>query len=331
MPRAAVVGDQFLPFGHRAIVGSDQGHAGSTRARPPGTLEPMTETLTYKQLRRSRSERMVAGVSGGLGRYFDVNPVLYRVGFVVLALLGGAGILIYLAAALVIPDEGQEQSIVEQALRERRSRPWRLLGLALVLVSAVVLISQGHFWDGQLRLGADPYRRSGPARPRPAPLERDHDGRARGRGGPAGRLARRPAAGALVPAHDRRARRARGRGRAARHPRRGGRRHPVGDRARGRRGSRRRRGDRGRVPPSPRRLADRDRRAARRRGDPRLHDQPQARRRCRRPQLRADDGRRDRRPLQARHRRARPRPEQPGSWSPGSPGSGPASASATCS
>ena len=80
----------------------------------------MTETLTYKQLRRSRSDRMVAGVSGGLGRYFDVNPVLYRVGFVVLALLGGAGILIYLAAALVIPDEGQEQSIVEQALRERR-------------------------------------------------------------------------------------------------------------------------------------------------------------------------------------------------------------------
>src|SRR5262245_8087802 len=38
----------------------------------------MTETLTYKQLRRSRSDRMVAGVSGGLGRYFDVNPVLYR-------------------------------------------------------------------------------------------------------------------------------------------------------------------------------------------------------------------------------------------------------------
>ena len=109
MPRAAVVGDQLLPSAIRAIVGSDQGHAGSTprpRRRHAGA---MTETLTYKQLRRSRSDRMVAGVSGGLGRYFDVNPVLYRVGFVVLALLGGAGILIYLAAALVIPDEGQER------------------------------------------------------------------------------------------------------------------------------------------------------------------------------------------------------------------------------
>ena len=94
----------------------------------------MTETLTYKQLRRSRSDRMVAGVSGGLGRYFDVNPVLYRVGFVVLALLGGAGILIYLAAALVIPDEGRDE--------------WRIVGLALVIVSAIVLLSEVQFWNG---------------------------------------------------------------------------------------------------------------------------------------------------------------------------------------
>ena len=107
----------------------------------------MTETITYKQLRRSRSDRMVAGVSGGLGRYFDVNPVLYRVGFVVLALLGGAGILIYLAAALVIPDEGQDQSIVDRALRERRRRPWQLVGLALVVVSTMVLLAQAPFWN----------------------------------------------------------------------------------------------------------------------------------------------------------------------------------------
>src|SRR5262245_45506599 len=108
----------------------------------------MTETLTYKQLRRSQSDRMIAGVSGGLGRYFDVNPVLYRVGFVVLALLGGAGIVIYLVAALVIPDEGRDESLVDSALRERRVRPWRLLGLVLVVVSAIVLLAQLQPWDG---------------------------------------------------------------------------------------------------------------------------------------------------------------------------------------
>jgi PspC domain len=76
--------------------------------------------------------------------------VLYRVGFVVLALLGGAGILIYAVAALVIPDDGRDESIVEAAVRERRDRPWRLVGLALVTISAIVLLSEARVWDGHL-------------------------------------------------------------------------------------------------------------------------------------------------------------------------------------
>src|SRR2546426_7134093 len=63
--------------------------------------EHVTEQPTVKQrLERSRSNRMLAGVCGGLARYFDLNPAFYRVGFVVLTLLGGAGVLIYIAAAL---------------------------------------------------------------------------------------------------------------------------------------------------------------------------------------------------------------------------------------
>jgi phage shock protein PspC (stress-responsive transcriptional regulator) len=89
---------------------------------------------------------MLAGVSGGLARYFDIAPAFYRVGFVVLTLLGGAGILIYVAAALVIPAEGEEDSIAAAALRNRRERPWPLLGLGLVTVAAAVLIVHGAFW-----------------------------------------------------------------------------------------------------------------------------------------------------------------------------------------
>ena len=44
-----------------------------------------------KQLQRSRSDRMLAGVSGGLASYFEIHPAFFRVGFVVLTLLGGAG------------------------------------------------------------------------------------------------------------------------------------------------------------------------------------------------------------------------------------------------
>jgi phage shock protein PspC (stress-responsive transcriptional regulator) len=113
----------------------------------------MTEISTHplgngatKRLERSRSDRKLAGVCGGLARYFDIHPAVYRVGFVVLTLLGGAGILIYLAAALVMPDEGHEDSFATAALRNRRDRPWPLIGLGLVAVAFVTLLSRATLW-----------------------------------------------------------------------------------------------------------------------------------------------------------------------------------------
>jgi phage shock protein PspC (stress-responsive transcriptional regulator) len=113
----------------------------------------MTETSTHtlgngatKRQERSRSDRKLAGVCGGLARYFDIHPAVYRVGFVVLTLLGGAGILIYLTAALVMPQEGQEDSFATAALRNRRDRPWPLIGLGLVAVALVTLLSRATLW-----------------------------------------------------------------------------------------------------------------------------------------------------------------------------------------
>jgi phage shock protein PspC (stress-responsive transcriptional regulator) len=111
----------------------------------------MTESETAARpaalrLERSRSDRMLAGVSGGLARYFAIHPAFYRVGFVVLALIGGAGILIYLAAALVIPDEGKEDSIASAALRERRNHPLPVIGLGIAAVAAAVLLSRVSLW-----------------------------------------------------------------------------------------------------------------------------------------------------------------------------------------
>ena len=93
--------------------------------------EHTTHIPEIRPLQRSRSDRMLAGVSGGLARYFEIHPAIFRVGFVVLTLLGGAGILIYLAAWLVIPDEGKDDSIATAALRNRRDRPWPLIGVGL--------------------------------------------------------------------------------------------------------------------------------------------------------------------------------------------------------
>ena len=58
-----------------------------------------------RRLVRPTEGRWLGGVAAGLGRYFDVNPLVYRIAFAALALVGGTGILLYLAAWLVIPGE----------------------------------------------------------------------------------------------------------------------------------------------------------------------------------------------------------------------------------
>lgn len=58
-----------------------------------------------RRLHRSRKDRKLAGVCGGLGEYMNVDPTVIRVLFVVLAVLGGAGALIYLAMWLIVPEE----------------------------------------------------------------------------------------------------------------------------------------------------------------------------------------------------------------------------------
>lgn len=57
-----------------------------------------------KRLYRSRTDRQLAGVCGGLGEYFGVDPTIVRLIFVVLSLAGGPGLLLYIILALVIPE-----------------------------------------------------------------------------------------------------------------------------------------------------------------------------------------------------------------------------------
>ena len=108
--------------------------------------EYITHTPTVKRLERPKDGRKVAGVSEGLGRYFDITPTVFRLAFVVLTLLGGAGILVYIAAALVMPSEGDEHSFAERALAQRRDHPWRLVALGLVAIAILSVLSQASTW-----------------------------------------------------------------------------------------------------------------------------------------------------------------------------------------
>lgn len=65
----------------------------------------MSESSEYKRLTRSKSERMIAGVCGGLATYLGVDPVLVRVLFVALAVFGGGGAILYLVCWVLMKEE----------------------------------------------------------------------------------------------------------------------------------------------------------------------------------------------------------------------------------
>ncbi|HEY6278166.1 MAG TPA: PspC domain-containing protein [Streptosporangiaceae bacterium] len=88
------------------------------------TVTPNAETASPTQPRplcRPVSDRMLAGVAAGIARYLDVDVTIVRIAFAVLAVLGGAGVPIYLAGWLLIPEEGSEQSIAGGFIQSRQA------------------------------------------------------------------------------------------------------------------------------------------------------------------------------------------------------------------
>jgi phage shock protein PspC (stress-responsive transcriptional regulator) len=99
-----------------------------------------------RRLTRPAHDRWLGGVASGLGEYFDLSPTIYRIAFVALALAGGTGVLLYLAAWLVIPEDGAADSIAARELAKYRDRPRRLLGFAVLGFIAILVLSESHVW-----------------------------------------------------------------------------------------------------------------------------------------------------------------------------------------
>ena len=101
-----------------------------------------TENLrSYERLRRSVTDRKIAGVAGGLGRHLNIDPTVLRVLFVVLVFFGGAGLLIYAAAWLLVPEEGTDHSVVQTSPSTRST-----LLIVVGVLAALLLI--GDTWGG---------------------------------------------------------------------------------------------------------------------------------------------------------------------------------------
>ncbi|MBU9737946.1 PspC domain-containing protein [Diplocloster agilis] len=65
--------------------------------------------VEQKKLYRSRSKRMICGVCGGVGEYLNIDPTVIRLLWVVLSFVGFAGVIAYIIAAIIIPEEPYNQ------------------------------------------------------------------------------------------------------------------------------------------------------------------------------------------------------------------------------
>ena len=125
---------------------SEQARPEEAPAQPETPKEPPSGAP--RRLLRSRDDRVLAGVAGGLGEYFRVDPVFFRVGAVALAFVGGLGVFLYLAALLFVPSE--EPSGADPP---RRSRALMIAGAIVLVVLGAALFAKGGWWFGGVFFG----------------------------------------------------------------------------------------------------------------------------------------------------------------------------------
>jgi phage shock protein PspC (stress-responsive transcriptional regulator) len=133
------------------VPGAPVEHRGGMSTTPPDTQTPppgpdsgprvsWDDVKDLGRLRRVVADRRVAGVAGGIARHLDIDPLLVRVGFVVLAFFGGVGLLLYLALWLLVPEDGTDWAVIKL---DRRSRA---VALVLIGVLALVLLVSHGWW-----------------------------------------------------------------------------------------------------------------------------------------------------------------------------------------
>lgn len=99
------------------------------------------------RLYRSKKDRVIAGVCGGLGEYFGIDPVILRIVAVILVLANGIGLLAYIIAWIAVPQRKDEE---EEAVEKKGEANKYLPGIIIVVVGLVFLLDNILPW---FRLG----------------------------------------------------------------------------------------------------------------------------------------------------------------------------------
>jgi phage shock protein C len=121
-----------------------------------------------KKLYRSQKDKIIAGVCAGLAKYFEIDPILIRGAFLLLALINGAGLILYLILAVIVPKEPDQDSKTDdsknteekikenvqdlknearQLAEKMKNKSWlsdkrNVIGLIIVIVGLIALANQ---------------------------------------------------------------------------------------------------------------------------------------------------------------------------------------------
>ncbi|HEX7276271.1 MAG TPA: PspC domain-containing protein, partial [Acidimicrobiales bacterium] len=121
--------------------------------RPPGGPPPPGYRPPLGGLTRATDDTVISGLCGGLGRHFGIDPLVFRIAFVVMSLAGGTGILLYLVGWALVPDDQGKTFGMDWLPGKDRSH--KLLAAALAGIGVLVLIDRitdGHGDDVPLGL-----------------------------------------------------------------------------------------------------------------------------------------------------------------------------------
>jgi signal transduction histidine kinase len=98
---------------------------------------------------RSRSDRVIAGVAAGIGHHLGIEPIVVRIAFVVLSMAFGFGLVVYLLAWLLAPEESLDAAATPRARILVRPTLGQALGGALILAGVLLLLLVTGFWFGE--------------------------------------------------------------------------------------------------------------------------------------------------------------------------------------
>ncbi|MDQ3897203.1 MAG: PspC domain-containing protein [Actinomycetota bacterium] len=105
-------------------------------------------TSAPRRLTRSRTDRLLGGVCGGVARAIRLDPLLVRVAVVALTVAGGTGALLYVVAWLLLPEEGRDRSLAQDAARNRTHDVGEVLAVGSIVLGVLLLVRATGIWFG---------------------------------------------------------------------------------------------------------------------------------------------------------------------------------------